>query len=62
MSTTRTARLEDEPYGSCIAHRSQLRQYVEPCDVHGDVEGLVVLVACVQGCEVLDFHACQDVD
>ncbi len=52
--------LDQEPYGSCTAHGLQLRQYASPCDQHpviDDVECLVVLVACAQGCELTEFHS-----
>jgi hypothetical protein len=52
-------RLEEEPYGSCYAHRLQLRQYAEKCELHEDLDGLVVTVACAEGCEVQDFHSCR---
>ncbi len=43
--------LEDQPYGSCIAHRAPLWQTVDEA---------VVYVVCGQGCEVLSFPLGDD--
>lgn len=51
--------LETQPYGSCAAHRLQLRQYAETCETHRGPDDLIVTVACAEGCEVLEFHSCQ---
>ena len=50
--------LDDEPFGSCVAHRLVLRTYLEACETRycRVVECTVVEVGCPDGCVTGTSH------